>query len=496
MKARAPNLFNGGNKTAYCPTVMNWHKARGTFHPKSDPRAGDLVFFDWTGNGVADHIGIVESYRGGGLVNTIEGNTTGASYGDFVARKQRSLYNILGYGRPAYGASGAAGQGAAAGASAGAAAGRSGSTWDGDTADGVADTDTARGDQFLTEERVVSETGSRGDNRAIMVGDTGEDVSVIIANKGKYYSPRVLDGLTWESELYGTPGKLKFTVLKDKVMEDMGGFDEGAPVRVTKKGVDVFYGYVFKKSRKNVDTIEVTAYDQLRYLKTKDTYVFANMTATQIVKKLASDFRLNIGKLEDTAHAFESRIEDGSTLFDMIQGALDDTLVATKKMYVLYDDMGQLCLKNIESMKTDLVIDVDVIPSFNYSSSIDDDTYNAIKLTYNNTETSTRDLYIAQDAETQKRWGLLQYTEKLEDPSVGVQKANDLLGMLNRKTRTLSIPDTFGRADIRAGCAVAVKLNLGDTVLQNYLVVKRVVHKVTENVHTMTLTLIGGEFVA
>lgn len=36
-------------------------------------------------------------------------------------------------------------------------------------------------------------------------------------------------------------------------------------------------------------------------LKNKDTYVYTNKTASEVIKMVAEDFQLNVGELEDTA---------------------------------------------------------------------------------------------------------------------------------------------------------------------------------------------------
>ena len=46
-----------------------------------DPRAGDLVFFDWDGDGTSDHVGIVSDV-GGSSFATIEGNSKGGAVTD------------------------------------------------------------------------------------------------------------------------------------------------------------------------------------------------------------------------------------------------------------------------------------------------------------------------------------------------------------------------------------------------------------------------------
>lgn len=49
-------------KFSYCPTGVQWFKAAGRWLPGgSAPAPGDIVFFDWDGDGVSDHVGIVES---------------------------------------------------------------------------------------------------------------------------------------------------------------------------------------------------------------------------------------------------------------------------------------------------------------------------------------------------------------------------------------------------------------------------------------------------
>ena len=100
--AGAAALFYGGKKTAYCPTLMNYYKKQGQFVTK-DFKSGDIIFFDFNGNGAADHVGIVEKITGD-VIYTIEGNTSvgNDSNGGQVMRRNRSKKNVLGVGRPNY----------------------------------------------------------------------------------------------------------------------------------------------------------------------------------------------------------------------------------------------------------------------------------------------------------------------------------------------------------------------------------------------------------
>lgn len=313
----------------------------------------------------------------------------------------------------------------------------------------------------------------------------------------KAYQPAVEEGIEWSTERRSTPGKLVFKILKDDILN----FSEGCPVRLCVDGDKVFFGFVFKQQRSKDQIITVTAYDQLRYLKNKDTKVYENKTASQFIQMLASDYRLNLGTLEDTGHVIPSRVEENTSLFEMIENALDLTLTNTGEMFVLYDDFGKLTLKALSSMYVGvpgayLMIDEETGGNFDYTSSIDDSTYNKIKLTYDNEDTGKRDVYIAQDSSNINRWGILQYFDTLQKGENGQAKADALLSLYNKKTRNLKITNALGDNRVRAGSMVVVNLDLGDVKLKNFMLVEKVKHTYKEGEHWMDLTLRGGEFVA
>lgn len=311
------------------------------------------------------------------------------------------------------------------------------------------------------------------------------------------YQPVVEEGIEWSTERRSTPGKLTFKVLNDDILD----FSEGSPVRMKVDGKEIFFGFVFKQQRDKKQLITVTAYDQLRYLKNKDTIVYENKTASQFIRMIAEDYSLNVGKLEDTGYVIPSRVEENTSLFEMIENALDLTLTNRKEMFVLYDDFGKLTLKNISSMyvgKGDsyLMVDEETGENFDYTSSIDEETYNKIKLTYDNEETGCRDVYITQDSSNINKWGILQYFDTLSEGENGQAKADALLSLYNQKTRNLKITNALGDTRVRAGAMIVVNMDLGDVSLCNFMLVEKVCHTFKQNEHFMDLTLRGGEFVA
>lgn len=318
------------------------------------------------------------------------------------------------------------------------------------------------------------------------------NVELSIINGNTVYYPSVKDGITWETERKGSPGKLKFTVVKTSNL----AFGEGNPVRLIVDGKKVFFGFVFKKKRDKQHHIEVTAYDQLRYFKNKETYVYKDKRADQVIQMMARDFNLSVGSLDNTGYVIPAKVEDNKTLFDIAQNALDDTLTSRKKMYVLYDDFGKLMLKDIENMKVNVLIDEETGQNFSYESSIDDQTYNQIKLVYENEETGKREVYIAKDSGNINKWGILQFYESVSTDVGIIEKVNALLELYNQKTRKLKIDSVFGDLRVRAGSSVAVMLDLGDITVQNMMMCEKVVHTFSNDFHTMDLTLRGKTFIA
>lgn len=93
---------------AYVPWILSANSDAGRLVANEDAQPGDLVMFDWQGDGVADHIGIVEeNHADEGWMQTIEGNTSpgsGGSQGNGggVYRRARNYGSIIGVARPYY----------------------------------------------------------------------------------------------------------------------------------------------------------------------------------------------------------------------------------------------------------------------------------------------------------------------------------------------------------------------------------------------------------
>ena len=87
-------------KFASCRVGVQWFKDRGQWRDSGYiPKPGDIIFFDWTANGItgtADHVGIVEKVDGN-TIYTVEGNS-----GDTCNERRYEIGDaeVMGYGVP------------------------------------------------------------------------------------------------------------------------------------------------------------------------------------------------------------------------------------------------------------------------------------------------------------------------------------------------------------------------------------------------------------
>ena len=123
------------------------------------------------------------------------------------------------------------------------------------------------------------------------IGDI--QVNLFIENGNVIYAPVVLDEISWTTEWKGTPGQLQFEH-QSRQRSDIYGRQCGKAQRGRNRLV---YGFTFTQKRDKAGTIDITAYDQLRYLKNKDSYIYENKTAGQLVQMIATDFHLQCGEI-------------------------------------------------------------------------------------------------------------------------------------------------------------------------------------------------------
>jgi hypothetical protein len=301
----------------------------------------------------------------------------------------------------------------------------------------------------------------------------------------------ITSDLSWKTKRIGSPASIDFSLMDNGIYQDKAFMiSNGDIVRVKRNGSNLFYGYVFSIKGDHDGEVSVKAYDQVRYLLAKDTYKFKGATAGAIIKKIAGDFGLKIGRIDDTRYSIPSMLEPDKTLIDIIEKSITLTIHNTQRHYVFFDDFGSLSLRLVNDFLAGFYIgDGSLMTGYDYARDIDSDTYNKIKLYKENKETGRREVHIAQDSTNIAKWGLLQLYQSVDEKMNDAQIDNmltQLSQLKNRETRSLKL-DAIGDVRVRAGTYVPIIIEaLG---LKQPMLVDEVNHKFDGDNHTMTLNL-------
>ncbi|MDF2608867.1 MAG: hypothetical protein K0R92_341 [Lachnospiraceae bacterium] len=298
---------------------------------------------------------------------------------------------------------------------------------------------------------------------------------------GTYEIGELVSRISFNDRLNDGCSKLEFSCVNNSP-----GLTNGNIVRFIYDNIK-FYGVIFKVGWNTKGEITVTAYDQLRYAKTKDTIISKGETITSHAKKMCNYFGLTAGEFVDTKYVLSTEPKDDKTWLDIIYEDIGETMENTGKRYMLRDEFGKICVRDLEDYRLNLILgDESLCYDYNYEISIDDSTYNVVKLVSDNEKTGKRDTYVVKDNNSLNKYGLLQYFEVLDKNTNAAKakaKADKLLGLYNKESETLSL-DCLGDTNIRAG--YSVRCMIDDISLDRWLIVQTVTHDFLP-VHKMSI---------
>ncbi|MFM9413346.1 phage tail tip lysozyme [Peptococcus simiae] len=308
---------------------------------------------------------------------------------------------------------------------------------------------------------------------------------------GKTFRPVLKEPIkvTWKRE--GEPGKLEFTTAKNGDLSYQNGnmailFCDEDPV---------FVGWIFTKSRGDLKTIDCVAYDQIRYLKYKDTIQYDSKSYGDLVKMVAGDHNLQVGEVAETGVKM-SRTEEDVELYDIFDKAYQNTLIEGGEAFVLYDNVGKLTLKNIKDMVyRGKVFDAKAMQAWEYTNTIDEGTYNRVKITVKDDAAGQAETLVAENPEHIKDWGVLQFHAVSNEPKELIKmKADDVLKKVDRPVRKLALKGVLGDIAIRGGSVIYVNLPLGDMQASAAFWVESVTHTIRGNSHLMDMEIQNEDF--
>lgn len=304
---------------------------------------------------------------------------------------------------------------------------------------------------------------------------------------GKVYDiSQISEQIEVFSSINGEAGKL--TCLLQKDPNNILEIANGSVISFIVNGKGFFFGYIFKIGTDADENYQITAYDQLRYLKNSDVYATKNQTSSDIFKKICNDKGLKYKIKVPTKYKPEAYLHDGKTLYNIIERGMNLASIYDKKRYFIKDDFGTVVWSEFESEKTNIQLgDGSLVTSYTYEKSIDQDVYNQVKLYRDNETTGKRDVWIVKDSNNIKKWGLLQYLKKADDKdnaSKIKEQAKNYLKRYNAEVETLKL-EADGIIELTAGRGI--KFVLKRENIDKWMWIKSATHRFTKYSHTMEL---------
>lgn len=283
------------------------------------------------------------------------------------------------------------------------------------------------------------------------------------------------------------PGKLTF----EYPMAKAPRYANGSDVIFTYNGANIFYGWLFETG-KSGKTRKCVAYDQLRYFKGSNSIMRPITTLTDWVNTVALDCgdRIRMGTIENTEVKLGKYLFDSKTRLDMVYQSIEDNLIANGYWYVFRDAFGALELRDVYNLRLPLIIgDGSLAKDYDYTVSIDSDTFNYVKVAKDDSDKGVRNVYISKDDSTIKKWGKLMTYDKvsagLNDAQLAA-RSRRLLTIKNRETQELTV-ECVG--DVRAQAGNSVRVILRGEGLDKRAVIDHATHEYKKAQHSMKLDL-------
>lgn len=268
-------------------------------------------------------------------------------------------------------------------------------------------------------------------------------------------------------------------------------FPNGSTVTFTYGNSNIFYGFLFT-TKQDTKKYSCTCYDQLRYFKASNSILRPISTLSEFLNTVALSVneRVRLGQVDSTVVKLSKKLFDNKTHLDMLYESIKDSLVLNGYWYALRDNFGALELRDIMDLRLPLIIgDGSLGTDFDYERSIDEDTYNYIKVAKDDKEKGVRNTYVSKDPTSISAWGKLMLYDKVSadlNDSQLAARSNQLLQLKNRETRTLKI-DCIGDTRVMAGNGVKVVVK--EAGLDLWAIVDNVTHNFEHSKHTMSLEL-------
>ncbi len=301
----------------------------------------------------------------------------------------------------------------------------------------------------------------------------------------------IVETLRVSTSIYGSAGRAELSIIGDGA-----SFAFGSCLSVFEGDIEVFRGYLFSVSMTDTSRFTATFYDQTRYLRNTDVLVYNGITASDLFKKVCEAAELKVGVIDKSSYKLPATVSEGKSYWDMMTEAIDYVAAYEKKIFIIRDVAGELEFRDIENLRTDFTVDDEGISmGFDYTVGIDQDSFNRVKIGFEGS--SAREWGLVQDIDTVREWGVMQFYQLLRfalDKTELDTRCKQQLALKDRPTRELRLT-CFGDWRISAGSGVGVSIKSVQAFNgMNHFYVKSCEHQVSNDLHTMDLTLAIDDF--
>ncbi|MFT4413184.1 hypothetical protein ACLM5H_04910 [Fredinandcohnia humi] len=316
-------------------------------------------------------------------------------------------------------------------------------------------------------------------------------ISVLYNNgKQQIYLDEIVTSVTWSGDIMQASRKLEVD-LSNTVNGRTRAIDieQGKEIRFFNGKKELFRGVIFADDINARGQHRLVAYDENIYLtRNKDTRIFKNMTASQIVKRLCNDFRIKMGKIDDTKYVIPKLILRDKTLWEMMIIALTVTQKSTGRRFFICSKEGKLQLLARKEQTVQWVLEngVNIIDA-NYSQNIEE-LRNQVKV-IGGDEKKAPVIATVKNDKLIKSFGLMQHLENVDSKmkkSQMEQLAKQLLKELGTIDDEASL-ECLGIDDVIAGTGVYVKESMTHIIGGYYVSTDS--HRFSQGSYTMSLNL-------
>ncbi|MGI6030918.1 MAG: XkdQ/YqbQ family protein [Eubacteriales bacterium] len=264
-------------------------------------------------------------------------------------------------------------------------------------------------------------------------------------------------------------------------------FENGCTIRLTDGQQCAFHGRLFRWSRSSDGLVHLHAYDQLRYLKAKDTMLLQGRSLASLLREMCRVFQLKAGTMEDPPGLVQDEMLVGQTLLDILYRKIAEVQRLTGKAYILRDEDGAICLRAEDSLHLPLLLaDETTCLSYEVERDIDRDTCNRVVLAHESIVFGMRKVYETADAQQTQQYGVLQYYQRVNQNLTSAQIraiGENLLAEKKGERYRISL-SAISDLSVQGGSVIGVTL---DGLGQGLYRVLQVTHRLQSGRETMEL---------